>query len=72
MQVGMTMDAQDAAALDSIGRQTERLWTALSRYIAKIEADLQASTSDQPGAQSSRMLPPGAAQARSSTLCPSD
>ena len=61
----MTMDQQDVAALDSIARQTERLWHALSKYVAKIEGNMQVPTA-QPGdvGQAARVLPPGAAQVR--------
>ena len=70
MQVGMTMDAQDVAALDSTARQTDRLWIALSRYVAKIEADMQGSASSSQGdvAQATRVLPPEAAQVATSSL----
>ena len=53
-----------AGALEAIAWQTEPLWAMLSDTAGRIEAGLAAVAPHSDTAPASRVLPPGAAQAR--------
>jgi len=56
--------AAGAAALEAIARDMEPLWAMLSEAIGRIEAGLASIAPHADAAAATRVLPPGAAQAR--------